>query len=336
MSNAAVKPRLFVFYLAPDFTLLAFSSAVEALRLANLALGREAYAWRLATAEGGESQASCGVALKGGASLAQERARIGGPDKPFMIVVCGGLNVERAYSRALGFWLREARQNGVAVASLCTGAYLLAQAKLLDDRKCVIHWESFPGFVEKFEHPLVRSNLFEIDQGVYTCAGGSASFDMMLHVILGDLGEAIARKVCELAITDRIRSAEDRQRPYASRAGTHHPVVAKLIARMQETLADPAPIDELMTGLGVTRRQVERLFRFEIQSSPARYYLKLRLEYADRLLMQTKKTILDVAVASGFSSASHFAKCYREVFGASPQLVRKRAEGAAQARLQPA
>ena len=324
MENPTINQRLFVFYLLPEFTLLAFSSAIEALRLANAVLGYKAYTWRLATDAGGEVQASCGASLRSDSTVATERQHAFRTSRPFMVVVCGGMNVERHASKAAEAWMRECKQNGTAIASLCTGAHLLARAKLLDDRKCVIHWENFPSFVEQFSGASVRTGLFEIDGGIISCAGGAASFDMMLHIIRRDHGEEIVAGVCERAIVAHVRNPEDRQRlPFSPRLKEPHPAVTKLIERMQHSLTEPVPVDELVADLGLTRRQMERLFRTELRNSPAKYYMKLRLERARLLLQQMNTPIIEIAISSGFSSASHFSKCYRDVYGCSPNEARK-------------
>lgn len=316
--------RTFVFYLLPEFTMLAFASAVESLRLANAILGYDAYSWRLVSGDGGSAEASCGISLNTDSTIAAERLAATGPGRPFMVVVCGGRNVERHASKAADAWLRECRANAIAIASLCTGAHVLAEARLLDDKRCVIHWENFPSFTERFLGASVRTGLFEIDGAIHTCAGGAASFDMMLHIIRGDFSEKVVAGVCEQAIVDRVRNAGDLQRvPFAPpRVVQHHPVVARLIERMQETLADPVPVEVLMSDIGLTRRQIERLFRNELGQSPGRFYMKLRLERARLLLRQTSRPILDVAIACGFSSASHFAKSYRDAYGSSPHEAR--------------
>lgn len=324
MESAAIKQRLVVFYLVPDFTLLAFSSAIEALRLANAMLGYEAYAWRLASADGGKVSASCGVSIDTDNSVVSERQSLSRRERPFMAIVCAGQNVEQHNSKLTHAWLRECRQNGVVVASVCTGAHILARAGLLESRNCVIHWQNFPSFVEQFSSACAKTSLFETDGGIYTCAGGTASFDMMLHVIQSEFGPNVVAGVCERAIVDRKRSATDRQRlPFAQQEREHHPAVTRLIERMQETLSEPVPVDELMEGLGLTRRQIERHFRNEVHCSPARYYMKLRLERAQLLLKEMRTPIVEVAVSSGFLSASHFSKCFREVYGYSPHQVRK-------------
>jgi len=323
MSGNRETTRDFVFYILPEFTLLALASAIEALRLANAVLGREAYTWRLVSPDGTSAEASCGISLKSDSTIEAERLVVASRERPFMVVVCGGRNVERYASKTSEAWLRECRQRAIAIASLCTGAHVLAEARLLDDKRCVIHWENYPSFAERFAGAAVRTGLFEIDGAIHTCAGGAASFDMMLHLIRSDFGEAVVAGVCEQAIVDRIRSSEDLQRmPFAPRAVKHHPVVARLIERMQETLADPLPVEALMSDIGLTRRQIERLFRNELGQSPGKFYMKLRLERAKLLLQQTKKPIVEVAIACGFSSASHFSTSYRDAYGGSPHQAR--------------
>jgi len=327
VEKEAEPKRFFVFYLLPEFTLLAFSCAVEALRLANHVLGRPVYDWRLIADRAEGVQASCGVSMSVDSTVAVERASLQAKGKitrqPAMIIACAGLHLERYTTRAGAAWLRECHQRGAAVIGLCSGATLLAHAGLLDDKKCVIHWENLPGFSEQFQRISVKTGLFESDRNIHTCAGGTASFDMMVHIIRNDFGDDVATRVCEQAIVARIRTGEDRQRLPFVKQPVYHPSIVRLIERMQENLADPQPIDALISGLGITRRQMERHFRHELQTSPARYYMKLRLERAQLLLHQTKQSIVEVAIASGFSSASHFSKSYRKFYGKTPQTQRR-------------
>lgn len=325
MQNPTGGKRSFVFLLLPEFTLLALSSAIEALRMANAMLGREAYAWKLVSTEGDTVIASSGTGLRCDNTLADERLASMAA-RPSMVVVVGGLNVQRHSSRKITSWLRDCRHRGITVASLCTGAHALAQAGLLDDRNCVIHWENAPGLAEQFRDTSVGSELFQIDGGIVTCAGGMASFDLMLHLIQQEHGDGIVAAICDRAIVERARNQGERQRPaLAARDSLQHHVVASLIERMQAALSDPVPMRELIADLGLTRRQVERLFQHALQISPARYYMRLRLERARLLLQQTAIPIMDVAIASGFSSASHFSKAYRDHYGCSPHVARRSA-----------
>ncbi|MBP2239209.1 transcriptional regulator GlxA family with amidase domain [Sinorhizobium kostiense] len=325
MKVVSAEQRLFAFYLVPDFTMLAFSSAVEALRLANAVLGYEAYSWRVVSSDGQKIRASCGLTLEADNSVLIERQHLNTRLRPAVSVICGGKHIERCADRAADAWLRECRNRGVAVAGLCTGAHILARAGLLDDRKCAIHWENQPAFIERFSGANVSTGIYEVDANIYTCAGGSASFDMMLHMIGRDFGEGVVSGICEIALVDRVRDPGERQRlPFAKRVGVQDPTVMKLVEKMEKSLTDPMQVEELTASIGLSRRQIERLFRNELRCSPARYYLKLRLERARLLLVQTTLPVVEVAIACGFVSASHFSKCYRETFGCSPQEMRGR------------
>lgn len=325
MRLVSAEQRLFAFYLVPEFTMLAFSSAVEALRLANAVVGYEAYSWRVVSSDGAKVRASCGLALEADNSVAVERQHLTSRLRPSVSVICGGKHVERHIDRAADAWLRECRNRGVAVAGLCTGAHVLAKAGLLDERKCAIHWENQPGFAERFGAANASSGIYEVDGNIYTCAGGTASFDMMLHIIGRDFDESVVSGICELALVDRVRDPGERQRlPFAQRIGVRDPIVLKLVEKMEKSLTEPMQVEELTASIGLSRRQVERLFRNELRCSPARYYLKLRLERAQLLLVQSTMPVVEVAIACGFVSASHFSKCYRETFGCSPQEARGR------------
>jgi transcriptional regulator GlxA family with amidase domain len=323
MSEADARRRLFTFYLVPEFTLLAFSSAIEALRLANLTVGFAAYSWRSVSDDGRAVRSSCGMNLAANSSLPEERAWLCTSERPSVAVVCGGMNVKHHRSRPVAAWLRECRRRGVALASLCTGSDLLADAGLLDGRRCTIHWENLPDFTERFPTLQVSTGVYEIDGDVYTCAGGSASFDMMLHLIAQDFGEAVVARICEQALVDRVRAPSVRQRlPLRNQLGTSDPVVLAVVQAMQANITEPAPLPDLATKAGVSLRQLERLFAREMGRSPARYYLELRLERAHLLLSQSPLPIIEVAVACGFVGGSHFWNVYRKAYGCTPKETR--------------
>lgn len=313
----------FVFYLMPEFTLLAFSSAIEALRLANYILGYDLYTWRIVSINGEKVASSCGIFLECNNSLAEEIKLTPSSKETVMAIVCGGLNIERHYDKQIGLWLRKCRQNKITVASLCTATYILAKAELLVDKKCVIHWEYIPIFMEKFSNTSVQARIVEIEDGIYSCAGGMASFDMMVHYIRQDCDDTVVGRICEQAIAGKARNIDDKQiTSFSSHLTKLHPAVSRLIEKMQQAIAEPCTVDQLMLDLGLTRRQIERQFRYAMKISPARYYRKLRLERAQLLLQHIEMPIIEIAIASGFSSASHFSKTYREVYGCTPQDTR--------------
>lgn len=323
MSARNSLKRSIVFFLVPDFTMIAFATALEPLRAANRMAGFEAYSWRLASVDGKPVRASSGVEIAVDSSLADERRKMAGQERPSMVMVCSGLNVEDHANRTMFAWLREEYNRGVAIGGLCTGAHILASAGLLAHKRCAIHWDNLPGFAEAFPKANVFADLFEIDANIYTCAGGTAALDMMLTLIGEDFDDNLVNRVCEQMLTDRVRSPSDRQRlPLRARLGVQNSKVLSIIELMEANLAEPLSLVEIAESVGLSRRQIERLFRQDMGRSPARYYLEIRLDRARHLLIQSTMPVVEVAVACGFVSASHFSKCYREVYARSPQQER--------------
>ena len=315
--------RSFVFFLVPDFSMIAFASAIEALRLANRMLTYDSYKWRLASIDGESVRASNGVEVSVNTSLPDERRMLSGKDRPSMVFVCSGINVEKHNEKSVQGWIREEHNRGVAIGGLCTGAHILASAGLLANRRCAIHWENLPGFSEAFPKADVYADLFEVDGNVYTCAGGTAALDMMLSLIAEDHDENLINAICEQALTDRVRGPHDRQRlPLRARLGVQNVRILSIIEMMEANLSEPLTLVEIAEYAGLSRRQIERLFRQNMGRSPARYYLEIRLDRARHLLLQSALPVVEVAVACGFVSASHFSKCYRELYGRSPQQER--------------
>jgi transcriptional regulator GlxA family with amidase domain len=323
-ANSAPVKRSIVFFLVPNFSMIAFTTAIEPLRLANRMLGEEAYTWRLASLDGKPVCASNGVEVNVDTSLEQERHHLSGSKRPSMMFACSGINVEEAENKSFFAYLRECKNSGVTVGGLCTAAYLLAAAGLLKGKRCAIHWENLPGFQEKFPTADVYADLYEMDGNIWTCAGGTAALDMMLSLIGRDNDEDLVNRVCEQALTDRVRNPHDRQRlPLRARLGVQNVKVLSIIEFMEANISEPLSLVEIADYVGLSRRQIERLFQSQMGRSPARYYLEVRLDRARHLLRQSSMPVVDVAIACGFVSASHFSKCYREMYGKSPLQERQ-------------
>jgi transcriptional regulator GlxA family with amidase domain len=146
---------------------------------------------------------------------------------------------------------------------------------------------------------------------------------MMLNVIARQHGHELAASVADQFMHERIRDQHDRQRiSLPARLGVRHPKLLAVIGTMEQNLEEPLSRSELARGADLSTRQLERLFRKYLNRSPARYYLELRLNKARLLLLQTNMSVIDVALACGFVSASHFSKCYRDFFGRTPRKER--------------
>ena len=238
-------------------------------------------------------------------------------------MVCSGLEVERNTAPDLITALRKIARTGKEMGAICTGAYVLAKAGLLEGYECTLHWENLPGFAENFPDIEVSNELFEIDRNRFTCAGGTAALDMMLNIITKHLGAETAAWVADQCMHDRIRDKHDQQKiTLPQRLGVKHPKLLSVIKMMEENLEEPYSRADLAKTAALSTRQLERLFRKYLNRSPARYYLELRLNRSRLLLLQTDMPIIDVAMACGFVSASHFSKCYRDFYGKTPRKER--------------
>ncbi len=310
------NPREFVFLLVPQFSMIAFAAAIEPLRLANRMARRQLYAWRTASVNGAQVAASnrCIVATDMGLDDVGRDASI---------VVCAGLDLKDAASRPVLTWLRKQSRRGIAMGAVCTGAHILARAGLLEGKRCTIHWENQAAFAEDFPEAELCNLLYVTDESTFTCAGGTAAADMMLHLIAEDHGPELSSLVADSLVHAPVRGDADEQRlSVPARIGVRHPKLVNIIQTMERNTEDPISPSDLAHGVHMSTRQLERLFRRYLNRSPKRYYMELRLEKARNLLLQTDMSVINVALACGFTSPSHFSKCYRSHFNRTPYRER--------------
>ncbi|TYB90969.1 GlxA family transcriptional regulator [Oceaniovalibus sp. ACAM 378] len=310
------KPRHVVFVLLDNFTLLSFASALDCLRVANRLARAELYTWAL-TGEGGATvSCSAGTAFQ----LDSDLAELGRDD---IALVCGGIDVAQATTKRILNWLRRESRRGVIIGGLCTAGYALAKAGLLDGKRATIHWENQDSFAEEFEDVTLTRSVFVVDGNRYTTAGGTSSIDLMLKLIADHHGDALASAVADQLIYSSIRTDQDTQRlSVPTRIGVRHPKLSSVIQMMEAHIEDPISPAILARDVGMSTRQLERLFRRYLNRSPKRYYMELRLGKARNLLMQTDMSVINVALACGFTSPSHFSKCYRAHYETTPYRER--------------
>lgn len=310
------KPRRFVFVLMQNFTMLCFSAAVEALRIANRTAGKDIYAWSIMSEDGINTPCSNGCVFEVHSDLTDL-------ERDDTIMLCGGLDVQDATTKRLLNWIRRESRKGATVAGLCTAGYTMARAGLLDGKKATIHWENQDSFIEEFEDVTLTKSVFVVDGNRITTAGGTASIDMILKIIADDHGEELANAVADQLIYSAIRTDQDTQRlSIPTRIGVRHPKLSRVIQQMEQNLEEPISPAILAQEVGMSTRQLERLFRRYLSRSPKRYYMELRLQKARNLLMQTDMTVINVALACGFASPSHFSKCYRSHYKTTPYRER--------------
>jgi len=311
--------QTFVFLLLDGLSLMSLASAIEPLRSCNRLLGREAYRWVLASVTGGLVTASNGIALQ---VVPVEKAL----KDAAIVFVCGGLRVQPPQERQHVAVLRRAARRGAVLGALSTGSYLLAHAGLLTGYRCTIHWENRPAFMEEFPELVCTDRLYEIDRNRLTCSGGTAAMDLMLRLVADQHGADLARRVANQFHHQRIRGMEDEQRGgRLDHAAGLPPALDEALRAMAERIEEPLSIPALAALAGISARQLERLFLRYARVSPTRYYLSLRVDRARELLTYSDLPLLEVSVASGFTSTSHFAQWFRRFHGMRPSELRERA-----------
>ena len=311
------KPQNIGFLLLDNFTMIALASAVEPLRMANQLSGRELFNWFTISQDGAELSASDGIRIKPDAAMQEV-------DNIDTLLVVGGVNITQNYTAKQVSWLKSLAAQNVQLGGLCTGGYVLAEAGLLDGYDCSVHWECIASMQETFPKVRCSNHLFTIDRDRLTSSGGTVPLDLMLHIIRRDFGHQLTAAISEMFICDRVRTEVDYQKiPLRHVLGTTQPKLIEVVTLMEANIEETIELDELARYVGLSRRQLERLFQKNLQCTPSKYYMKLRLYKARQLLKQSTLSIIDIAVACGFVSTPHFSKCYREHLGIAPREERR-------------
>ena len=317
MSNRAWQrddlPERIGFLLLPQFSMMAFFSAVEPLRVANRLSGRVLYSWHVFSMDGAPVAASNGMTIVAESAIKDVKSF---PS----VFVNVSFEPERYETKAVLAWLRRLDRQGTRLGGLENGAFLLARAGLLDGYRATVHWENAPAFIERFPEVEFTQKLFETDRSRWTCSGGTAALDLMLILIEARHGRDLAFGVSETLMHARMRAPDDHARlALGRRMGVRHPRLLKIVEAMYQNMEEPLGLDDLATIGGFSRRQLERLFRAHVKDTPSGFYLKLRLRRARQYLEQTDMSVLDVSLACGFASAPYFSRAYRAFFGQSPR-----------------
>ena len=320
IAKVIVGPKNIGFLLLNNFTLISFSSAIEPLRLANHALKEKIYTWSTFSEKGETVLSSNGININIDFSINSEVAL----NKIDLLIVCGGLEIEKNYSKSIARFLRNVDSKEISLGAICTGSRILAMANLLNGYACSVHWDGLSTLSNLFPNINVRRNLFTIDRDRFTSSGGIAPFDMMLKIIRDRYDLTVSSAVAEQFISDRIRRGDDEQRiPLKHLIGSLSVQLMSAVQLMEANIREPINQTDLAAYMGLSTRQLQRLFKQYLSCSPSRYYLQLRLQRAKNLLQQTSLSILEVTAESGFISVSHFSKSYKIYFGYPPSIERK-------------
>lgn len=306
----------FTFFLLRDFSHIAFSCALEPLRIANLVSGKTLYRWSLASEDGATATCSNGSVTLTQKGMEPTRHT----DRLFLI---SGINVQAHTSTPVLNWLRRERAAGTPLGAICSGAYVFAKAGFLEGVETAIHWAYHDLFLEEFPDVRLVRNVFCARPKIITASGGTAAADLMLHLIGKSHGVDLATEVADQMVYNAVREGTAAQRvSLQSRHGMRNEHLVRAIAIMDETIENPVSPAIIAESLGISTRQLERLFVRYLNSTPKHYFIERRLQRAQNLLVQTEQSITEIAMACGFQSTSHFSKVFRSYLGRSPQAHR--------------
>ena len=299
-----------------NFSMIAFTNALEILRMANYLLGEQIYQWSVFSVDGKPVEASNGLSVS-------KTTQLNYSNMPDVLLVCGGVDIQHAVTPDVIKLLTQASKHNMWLGGLCTGSYALAKAGLLDGYKCTIHWENMASLCEQFSSISFMEELFVIDRNRCTCAGGTAPLDLMLAFVAAQFGKNLVAEISDQFMVVRARDSKDQQHiPVAARVGYSHKALVEVSALMEANIEEPLSLDELARLASLSQRHLQRMFKHTLNMTPMHYYLNLRLRRARALLLQTEMSVMSVTVACGFQSSCHFSKSYRMLFGYSPSMER--------------
>jgi len=317
----SIQPRLRVgFVLAPRFTLTAFAGFIDALRLAADEGDRSRprlCQWTVLGEDASPILSSCGARVLPTIALQA-------PERYDCIVVVGGLlhGGQRVSARITAF-LRAAAAAKVTLIGLCTGAFVLARAGLLDGYLSCVSWFHREDFLREFPtHRVVSEQMFVVDRDRMTCAGGTSVVHLAAYLIERRIGRAAAAKALRILIEEQPLPPRTLQPAQALSTCSTDSLVHKAMLLLEQTLHLPMPMDAVCQRLGLGRRQLERRFVRDIGVSPAQYRQRLRLERARWQLGNTDLEVIEIALQCGFQDSSSFSRAMRQFSGQSPRALR--------------
>ena len=320
MATSELKlPTRFGFLLINDFTLISLSSALEPLRMANRISGTDFYSWRTISESGDSVVASDGLSVNVDYGIDDENVLT----DLDIIIVCGGRRIDDNTTERVMRWLKRVSNRDIALGAICTGTHTLAKAGLLNGYRCSVHWEYYSSMTDAFPKVSVSRSVFTVDRGRFTCSGGTAPVDMVLYLVRRQLGESVSAGIAEQFVHERVRRSNEQQRvPLKHTVGNQSEKLIIAVELMEANIREPISQPELAQYVGLSRRQLQRLFQRYLDCTPSQKYLEIRLQRARELLRQSRMCLVEIAAATGFVSSSHFSRCYKLLYGYSPSAER--------------
>ena len=295
---------------------MTFSMAMETLHVANRMAGRKVFE-TVVCAEGGVP-----VTDSLGAQFPIDHG-LEAVSRNDTVVIVSGDDVRAAGTPAVLQWIRKAARQGCEITGLSTGVWLMAEAGLMDGLPATLHWEHRTSFTEEFPEVELSEYTYVCQNKRYSTAGGTSVIDLILHLISEKVSLELSNLVADQMMYTNIRVLQHSAKvQVAERIGMRHPKLSEILALMETNLEEPLRPGDLAKTVNISTRQLERLFRRYLSATPKKYYMDMRLQRAQHLLLQTNMSVTEVSVACGFNAASHFSRLFRQRYGMSPHKLR--------------
>jgi transcriptional regulator GlxA family with amidase domain len=297
-------------------SIMCVASAVDPLRAANRVMGERRFDVSVVSADGGP------VVTTSGLPIVVDGAFDAGAADVFAVI--GGFGSRSLVDKSLLGAIRSASRKARATGGVEAGSWVLGRAGLLEGRAATTHWEDLEDFAAAFPETEVRPDRYVVDEPFFTSGGAAPTFDLMLHLVRSRLGIAVALDVASVFIYDQTRAASDAQ-PLVSlgRLDGYDRRLASAIGLMERHLENPLPTSAIARRIGVSARTLETIFVRAIGETPGAYALRLRLNAARRLVLDTAEPMAAIAARSGFASAAAFSRAFARAFGQPPTRLRR-------------
>lgn len=309
------------FLIFPGFPMACLTSMIEPLRAANEIVGKEAFHWKLVSEDGTRVEASAKVGFDPDVSLDD----CGDLHQLFLL---SGPSSRFTDATASEGKLRKLVRHGVSVGAISGGIFPLARSGLLSGYATSVHWCYEAAFQAEFPDLDATEDVITIDRNRLTASGAAAAFDLSLGLIEDTLGADIATEVACWFQHPLVRGeGVTQRRPTFAAESTQDmlpPLIAQAVQIFSDHIEDPLNIADVANEVGVSVRQLERVFQKTTGNTPLGYYKSLRMHKARQLLLYSKENMIQIAMAVGYSSSAVLAKNYHDVFGVHPREDRNK------------
>jgi len=301
--------------LCPGFPLYSVAAALDVLRHANRFAATEFYSWTFLSEDDQAVTDSNGISLSPGSNIAN-------PGPCDLAFIVAGFDASQIGQPRLCAWLSKQARAGRIVGGISNGAFLLAATGLLNQYSATTHWEDFESFCLLFPEVRARYQRFVIDRNRISCAGGSATLDLFIELARQDLGNEIALKISrQMLLQEQSIVLPGAANRVPKRR--HSPPVQRALSLIEAGVGQSITVNELASRIGISRRELLRLFRKELNNTPSQVLGQRRLDRARSLILNTSLPMAMIAESVGFSSQSHLTSSYHVEFGITPAQQRR-------------